>query len=218
MRKLVMFLIMSAVALVLSVPATPAYASPITSACDAVPGNLLVNCGFEQGFPTGWGLSNGTYSLTDPASIHSGNAGLALVSYSPGTLQLATSIATTPGDSYTLTFYLANSVGFSFDYGVDWGLSTVVPYTQYAGFPYTKFSYSGLDAVGLSTTLTLSAATSVNGHPMYVDDFSVVDNGSAAPVSTTPEPPALILLATGLLAGALLLWRRRRAGLTCGAA
>ncbi len=68
-----------------------------------VSANLITNGGFETGDFTGWAHVGGNVDGTNP---YSGN--FAAIFFPPGG-DLQQSVATTPGASYTLNFFLAHT-------------------------------------------------------------------------------------------------------------
>jgi len=71
--------------------------------CTMVPGNLLVNCGFDSGDFTGW-VQSGNPTLT--SVVGEGHTGPA-ASFGPPTLGfIAQTVPTIPGANYRLSFWL----------------------------------------------------------------------------------------------------------------
>src|SRR5258707_12300680 len=87
------------------------FALESAAACDRVPGNLVVNCGFETNDFTGWIRSgNPGFTNIDMPSAHSGTYGLDIGPVgSMGFIEQP--LATTPGASYRLCYWLANPGG-----------------------------------------------------------------------------------------------------------
>jgi hypothetical protein len=81
------------------------------AACDRVPGNLVVNCGFETGDFTGWTRSGDpTYTNIDTPSAHSATYGLDIGPVNDLGF-IAQNLATTSGATYSLCYWLLNLGG-----------------------------------------------------------------------------------------------------------
>ena len=131
------------------------------SACDAVAGNLVVNCGFETGDFTGWNVSGfRTGSIGVFPGPHTG-AFAAFLGSVGGLGCISQTLATTPGQIYTLSFFFKNTAGspINNNFQVSFGAASVIfpyplsgelanmpdfPYTQYISAPLTG---SGADVV-----------------------------------------------------------------------
>ncbi|HSU65551.1 MAG TPA: PEP-CTERM sorting domain-containing protein [Tepidisphaeraceae bacterium] len=167
-------------------------AAAAPSACDAIAGNLVKNCGFEA--TTDW--SPGVTQDTPP---HTGSFAEALSINLGPTIQQ--SIPTVSGDSYTLTFWAENLLRtppFTLDVSFG-GASVLMPSVN--GFPYEEFT----------TTVTASSTSSVLEFASVGDSYGHIDDVSLVLESPipTPEPASLAVLAIGL-AGLAGLRRRRR--------
>jgi hypothetical protein len=136
--------------------------------------NLITNPGFEDGFngwtATGSGIVVGTFFGTSP---HSGSSQAAFTL--PGG-SLSQSVATTPGASYTINFFLAlagvNPVSTSVSFGGVSLLNTIFA----PSFGYTEFTFN-VTASTASTDLSF-LYTFVSGRTViFLDDVSVTPVG-----------------------------------------
>ncbi len=191
-------------------PARPARAQFLaTSLCDATPGNLVQNCGFETGDPSGWTLSvplgNSAEIAELPTSAHSGRYVAQLSGFQASTVM--ESLATTPGTPYTFTFYLvslspggdpASSAFFQAFFGGQQVLDLVGQGPNF-DVGYARYSFTQT-ATAASTDIRFVMR---NASAIYdLDDVSVS-------ATTAPEPTTAALAAAGL-AGALALGAARR--------
>ena len=108
---LVVFLSLSAQAQQKMLPPNRPLVPLAPSACDAVVGNLVTNCGFETGDLTGWNVSGfGTGSIGVFPGPHTGAFAASLGSVG-GLGCISQTLATTPGQIYTLSFFFTNDSG-----------------------------------------------------------------------------------------------------------
>jgi hypothetical protein len=162
--------------------------------------NLVQNGGFETGDFTDWTLSGDT-GLVGVCSISTCPGGYAPYdgTYSAyfgpvgDTATISQVINTTPGDTYTLSFYLANPVGGTPNYfSASLGTSTF-SFTNFGvAFNWQQFSLTTV-ATGDQTTLSFT----FRNDPAYwfLDDVSVTQGTSG----TVPEPSTLVMFGSGLL-------------------
>jgi MYXO-CTERM domain-containing protein len=199
-----------AVCLFLCVPANAA------SACNSITGNLVANCGFETGSFSSWTLSgndvptelNNLYGVegTDPLdgiSPHSGSDQAFFADLDANSTTMSQSIPTTVGGVYTVVFYLAQDTSitapYSNDLSVSFGGNLFDSLTAIPVEGYTKYLFE-TTATSSSTLLSFKFGDDLG--ELLVDDISV---------TPTPEPPAWMLMLTGMLGLGLL---SRRATLT----
>lgn len=182
------------------------FAAPAVRADDCtVAGNLVTNCGFETGTFAGWtAVDSSGFTSVSASAAHSGAFGA--LSGPVGTIgTISQSIATTPGGTYTLSFWLTNLSGSTPNsFSVSFNGATLTSLTSSAAFPYTMFTFAGLVATGSSSSLVFS----FRHDPSFweLDDVVVLPSGAAR----TPEPATMLLLGSGLV-GLGMRMRRRRA-------
>lgn len=114
-------------------------------------------------------------------------------------------LSTVPGDSYTLSFYLAHaSTDSANDFSASWNGTDVLSLVDASAFGYTEYSYT-VTATSSSTTLAFSGGEV----PSWYDLDNVSVTGQAG--SAVPEPSSLLLLGSGLAGLAGLARRKLRA-------
>jgi hypothetical protein len=186
----------------LALGAFAAAAHPAPSECDAVAGNLVVNCGFELGSFAGWTHSGNTVfdGVAGGGIEHSGNFGAFFGAV--GSLGfISQDLATVPGDSYDLSLWLQSDGSTSNEFEVLFNGLVLTHVTNQAAFPYTQFTFMGLAATGASTELKFGFRDDAGF--LYFDDVSV----TSAIAQQVPEPGSLALMALAL--AGLSTWRRR---------
>jgi hypothetical protein len=155
----------------------------------------VTNGDFETGDLSGWTVTGGgVFTGVDAPSAHGGTYGAYFGEDSPGS-SIAQFIATTPGASYVVSFWLQlddSAVPSSFSWSWDGAAQALL--TNSPGFGYTLFS----------TTVTATfAATPLWFSFTNPNSFWLLDDVSVTPV---PEPAACALF----VGGALLLAARAR--------
>lgn len=159
----------------------------LVTVCGRASANLVANGGFETGDFTGWSLGGDTTDVAVDAYPNSGAFSASLGNERTGTL--GQSIATVPGKTYVVRWYLrnadfsfANTFSASFAGKTVADLADVPAQPSYAGYEYF------VQAASTSSQLTF---TSTNQWAWDLDDVSV----TVAPV---PLPAAALLFSTGL--------------------
>jgi hypothetical protein len=182
--------------------------------CNAAAGNVVTNCGFESGSFSGWTLSgndvpaelNNLYGVegTDPFPLpggtnpNNGNFQAFFSDQAADPTTLSQTLATTAGDTYTISFYLAqellgpgsvNNLAL-----VTFGATTIESLTNVPVEGYTLFTGTGV-AASSSTILSLKFGNDVG--EFLLDD--VVVSTPAATTTSVPEPSSWVLFFTGAL-------------------
>jgi hypothetical protein len=180
------------------------------SICDGTAGNLVLNCGFETGDLTSWTVAGNDTPLSegvlyggelgaDPfdSILPNSGAGQAFVADLVANATMFSQVlATTPGDTYAVSFYLAqdtapgglcgavqcsNELQASFD-GISLVATSAIPVEGYTQYSYTE------TAADASSTFSITLGNDLG--QFLVDDVVVADTT----VASTPEPSAWLLM------------------------
>ena len=164
--------------------------SPLAVTVNA-PVNLVANGNFATGDFTNWTLggndSNANVQQVFVDSIAQGGSTYAAAIGSIGADgTISQTIATTPGQTYTLSFWLQNDGSGGNDFQAIWNGQTLLSLTNAAQSGYTEYTYT-VTATGSTSTLEFSAA---NGPSQWdLDNISLTASGSS-PGCSSPSPPA----------------------------
>jgi len=169
----------------------------IAAASNASADNLVINGGFETGSVIPWQDEDATFVTDAPGTVHSGTFALGFAERAAHRLRQL--IATTPGATYVVDFYLARSQAI---FGEDERFFVQASFagttflsldrsTLPLGSPYREYTFS-IVATGVVSALDYMVADPPA--VTYLDDVSVT-LASAPPV---PEPESYAMLLTGL--------------------
>ena len=142
--------------------------------------NLITNPGFETGNFTGWTVvGSGALVLGTANGVapHSGNFQARLGSPGQGAGSVTQSVATTPGSSYTIDFFLANPFGTT-NFGVSWGGVTIFSLTNPVISGYTEYTFT---ETASNAATPLSFVFPGGGALIFLDDVSVNPAGVGVP-------------------------------------
>lgn len=175
----------------------------------AVGQNLVLNGNFGTGSFTDWTLSgdpnnNGVCSVsTCPAGFAPMSTYAAFFGPVGDTTTLSQMIPTTAGDTYTLSFYLADPVAGTPNYfSVSFGNATLSLNNWGSSFGWQEFS---LITTANSSSTDLSFTFRNDPAYWFLDNVSVTQGGG-----TVPEPSSVFLFGSGLLGLAGLARRKFR--------
>ena len=165
---------------------------------------IVVNGGFETGDFSGWTLLGDPLDLAwdfvSADNVHSGRYAADMQAWTDPSARttMYQNLATTPGASYDLSFWLANDNFIPNAFTASWGGATVLALNNSQGFSYMQH-VSKVVATGAVTELKFEFYQ----RDMYwhIDDIEVTR-------SSTPEPgSSMLLFGMGL---AVLAAARRR--------
>jgi Hint domain/Bacterial Ig-like domain/Right handed beta helix region len=142
---------------------SPQSSPPVTVTLNSA-ANLVQNGNFATGTFADWTLGgnyqssqSGTEIFIENANTEGGSAYAAGLGSVGADGTLSQTIATTPGQSYTLSFWLQNDGGSPNDFSAIWNGKTLLSLTNSNPFAYTEYTYT-VTATTSSTTLEFSAA------------------------------------------------------------
>jgi hypothetical protein len=205
MRKTLAFVCTAFCLFLLAVPQSKA------DTC-GVAGNLVQNCGFETGDFSSWAVTGSPLNGIEGFDIGDGinpltgadQADFYGLTTSPTTI--SQTIGTNTGDTYTISFYLAQdtavSTGYPNEFSALFG-GVGIDDKQVVVEGYTKYMFS---EVASSSSSVLALTFGNDGGEFLLDDVSVVDTTPVG-IAATPEPSAWVFMLTAMM-GAAFLWKR----------
>ena len=184
---------------------------------------LILDGGFESAslaeyttgpIGDGWSVLGGTIQILDAATgfgsvPHSGTQ-FADLDFGISVNQLSQTLTTTPGQFYTISFWLSDDVG-SNQFSVAFGGDTLTSFitTALGDGNYQQMTFSNVEATSASTALTFTGQWMFGGAGGGVG--TVIDDVDVEAQSTVPEPASWMAAAAGLLALATFCAVRRDA-------
>jgi hypothetical protein len=131
------------------------------SICDAIPGNLVQNCGFETGDFTHWTVAGFDTADTfvssdcDPTipGVYGPNSGTysACLGSVGGLTYVSQTITDIPGKPYTLTIWLKSDGQTPNEFQASYNGTVLTDMVNMTAFGYTQFSFPGLIGTGSDT-------------------------------------------------------------------
>jgi VPDSG-CTERM motif len=160
-------------------------AAAVLSFAHPAKANLITNGGFEDGNFTGWTASGegGVFGTSGGIAPHSGNFQAV---FTGGVSALTQSVATTPGASYTIDFFLASGVALPNSFLVSWGGSTIFSLQDQSGpMGYTEYTFT--ETASTASTLLHFGFVEAEGG-WFLDDVSVNPAGVGVPDAGSTLP------------------------------
>jgi len=177
----------ASIGIIVACAITPAMA--FAHSCSSVPGNLVVNCGFETGDFTGWDVAwpPTVDEFTFVGNVpHTGTFDAELGAV-PGENSVSQTIqGTMLGNFYEVSFWLSNDEAFPNEFHVQWNGQQIFALNNALGFCYTRFSFVVI-ANGFNDTLRFDE----QNPPAFfhLDDIVVkgLDSSASAPIKKPPK-------------------------------
>jgi MYXO-CTERM domain-containing protein len=167
--------------------------------CAAGTINLVTNGGFEAGNFSAWTLSGNTAnSFVDTDLPHSGEYAADLGAIATMGF-LSQTLATTPGQTYILSYWLQNDGGLPNGFQASWD-DSVLTGSQLMDSPGTAYAEDAFDVTATTSSTRLTFGFVQTPAFWHLDDVSVTPAPEASPMLTT-------LLGLGWLG--ILRWKRR---------
>ena len=159
----------------------------LTLTTPVTPINLVANGGFETGNFSGWTLGgnyqtiNGLWQTTVDNNAQGGSYGAGIGAMGSDAT-LSQTLQTTPGQQYTLSFWLKNEGAGPNDFTVKWNGTTILALANASAQDYTQYSYT-VSATGTTSVLEFDARQ--DPARWDLDNVSVVATGPQLPSAPT---------------------------------
>jgi hypothetical protein len=151
----------------------------------------LTNGNFATGTFSGWTLGSNDTSgqIFIDTNAEGGSTYAAGMGSTGSDGTLSQTVATTAGQTYTLSFWLQNEASGGNDFTATWNGQALLSLTNAAQSGYTQYTYT-VTAAGSSSTLEFSAMNA--GSQWDLDNVSLTANGTVS-----ASPPAAPVISTG---------------------
>jgi len=140
----------------------------VDSQCDAVPDNIVANCGFETGaFPPQWSCEPASAACrVNSHDVHSGFFAMEADGC------ISQTLTTVPDQSYDLSYWIPSYAwgGEEFDFTVSWNHEVITRLEFFLLQPYMQFGVQGLIGTGADT---LTFCGDIYNYYWYIDDIVV---------------------------------------------
>ncbi len=122
----------------------------VASECDAVPDNVVANCGFETGdFRPEWTCEPPSSDCrVNHHDVHSGFFAMEIGYVGC----ISQTLTTVPDQSYDLSFWVPSYAwgGWDFEWNVSWNHEVVARWDAFELLPYMQYGVRGLIGTGLT--------------------------------------------------------------------
>jgi hypothetical protein len=147
--------------------------------------NLVVNGGSETGNLTGW--TSGSYQPDQTLITTNSHSGQYAAALGPAGADgsLSQTLATTPGQTYTLEFWLANVSSGPNDFSAHWGSTTEMALVNQNAFGYTEYVF---DVTAASTSTLLQFDYRQDPTQWRLDNVSVTAGAAKSGLTVLGAP------------------------------